>query len=238
MHGRAERTDVGAPEAELVCIDLDAELVHRRRYWRLLSPEERVRSARYRRVRDADRFIVRHGRLRELLQQRLGCAATELPLAADRFGKLSVAGGALAFNLAHSRGVALYAFAWERAVGCDIEWRHDDFPCLPIAERFFHPAEIEALQALPPHRRGHGFFACWTRKEAYLKGIGTGLAVALDSFAVTVDPHAPARFIAGGDGWRLVSWEPLPGYQAALAIAARRESGALPPETSGSERST
>jgi 4'-phosphopantetheinyl transferase len=70
------------------------------------------------------------------------------------------------------------------------------------------------------------FFACWTRKEAYLKALGDGLAVPLDQFSVSVAPGEPARLlgVAGKPGeaarWSMLELRPSPGYVAALVVEA------------------
>jgi 4'-phosphopantetheinyl transferase len=211
----------GAETAPAVSwIDMDAAAAELDHYWPLLSNDEQARSRTYRTPRDAARFIVRRGQLRKLLALRLGGEPSEITLSSDAFGKLSVPTSPLAFSLSHSRQIALYVFAPDGAIGCDIEWHDPDFASERTAERFFAPEEVTALRRLPPARRLAGFFACWTRKEAYLKALGLGLSVPLDSFAISPDPDRPARFLRGGEGWNIHSWPLLPDFAAALAVDA------------------
>jgi 4'-phosphopantetheinyl transferase len=68
------------------------------------------------------------------------------------------------------------------------------------------------------------FFACWTRKEAYLKAKGEGLSLGLDQFEVSVVPGEPAALLSiKGDPkkashWSLKDLNPGPGYVGALAV--------------------
>ena len=215
--GTSGSRDPSEQSPAITWIDMDAAAVRIDRYWPLLSDAEQARSRSYRAERDAARFIVRRGHLRALLAERLQCGPDEIALAVDAFGKPFLPDSALAFNLSHSRQIALYAFAGAGAIGCDIEWRDPDFACARTAAHFFASEEIGALRLLPPARQVAGFFACWTRKEAYLKALGTGLSVPLDAFAISPDPDGPAQFLRGGAGWEVRSWSPLPDFAAALA---------------------
>lgn len=130
----------------------------------------------------------------------------------------------LAFNLSHSRGRALVAVAPSGEVGVDLERYRRDLPIDRLAARFFSPREIAALRATSDEVRHAAFFACWTRKEAFVKATGAGIfRQPLRSFAVSIEPGpGPVRLeIPGHDGeagrWRLMSLDAGPGYAAAVA---------------------
>jgi len=211
-----------APAAVAIAlVDLDVGAAALARCESRLDSAERERAARFRHERDRDRFVARRGQLRELLGHDLGIAPDALRLAEDAHGKpVLLDDPDLSFNLSHSNGRALIATARGVAIGCDIEWRNPDLACPRVARRLFARAECEALTALPPDQWVAGFFNCWTRKEAYVKALGLGLSYPLDAFTVSVAPDAPARFISDEPGWTLGSFEPAPGYQAALATWA------------------
>ena len=71
--------------------------------------------------------------------------------------------------------------------------------------------------------RERAFFSCWTRKEAYIKAVGEGLSVPLNSFRVTLRPGEPTRFIhlahdtTAARAWALHNLDPDHQYAAALA---------------------
>src|SRR5712692_3916734 len=102
---------------ELYWMTLDPGVAERARFARMLSPDERRRAERFRFPRDRWRYVVRRGRLRELLAIRLGCTPAEVPLSCNGFGKPRIEPNSrlqsrdLRFSLSHSGGLALYAIA-------------------------------------------------------------------------------------------------------------------------------
>jgi 4'-phosphopantetheinyl transferase len=71
---------------------------------------------------------------------------------------------------------------------------------------------------LPPAARPAAFFRIWTRKEAYVKGIGKGLSMPLTAVDVRESPIAVRR--AGGapqPAWVCRDLDVAPGYAAAVA---------------------
>jgi 4'-phosphopantetheinyl transferase len=109
-------------------------------------------------------------------------------------------------------------------VGVDIERVRPEFGGFAIAERFFAPAEVAALRALPEESRRLAFFHGWARKEAYIKAKGKGLALPLDQFEVAIDPARPVALLATppdpeeASRWSLVEIPAEPGFVAALCV--------------------
>ena len=189
----------------------------------LLSVEERTRAARFVFPSDGRRFIVAHGRLRQILGGYAGADPASLVIANGASGKPFLASpcAGLRFSLSHSGDTALVAVAWDREVGVDLEAVRPLGDVLGLAASCFSPAERRALGAVPHKERLNCFFDGWTRKEAFLKLMGDGLSRPLDSFDVTLGPAEPARLmrVTGGRAGdcSLQAIEVGPGYRGALA---------------------
>jgi 4'-phosphopantetheinyl transferase len=130
----------------------------------------------------------------------------------------------LNFNMSHSNEMAIYGVVRNRQIGVDIERIQTDFACEEIAARIFSPQENATLRSLPPRMKHEAFFNCWTRKEAFIKAKGLGLAYPLNQFEVSLIPGEPARLISIEEDlfeatrWSLLELEPDPDYAAALAV--------------------
>jgi 4'-phosphopantetheinyl transferase len=210
-----DRAAAGIATLTLLDLDLPRAALDEYRCW--LDADECLRASQFRRPIDRDRFVARRGLMRAQLGQELGIAPQMVRIATDEHGKPFLRDDPdLAFNLSHSHGLALLATMRGGAIGCDIEWRNPELACPRVAERLFAREEYETLTALPPEQWIAGFYNCWTRKEAYVKALGLGLSHPLDAFTVSVAPSEPARFTSDEPGWTLTSFEPAPGYQAAL----------------------
>lgn len=180
-----------------------------------LDAGERRRHASFLRRADRIRYGVAHAALRRLLGELTGTAPAAL-----RFGRracprcggphgrpvLERPAGGPEFSLSHGGGLVLVAVAPGR-VGVDVEPVKDTPPEPSLVERL-HPAERAVVRAAPEGLRSAAFTRLWTRKEAYLKGLGVGLGRALD--ADDVSTAVP--------GWHLVDLAPGNGHAGALAV--------------------
>jgi phosphopantetheinyl transferase len=178
----------------------------------LLSSDESHRAAGFYFERDRRRFVVGRGILRILLSRYLGCTPQQIRLCYGANGKPALSEPApaaaeetLHFNVAHSEGLALFAFTRAGEVGIDVESMRDlpDWP--QVAEASFSPHELAQLRACPAERRRDEFFRAWTRQEAVLKALGTGLGAIAETGAESAFNVYPLD--AG------------PGFAAALACS-------------------
>ena len=95
---------------------------------------------------------------------------------------------ALRFNVSHSANTALIAIGSGYQLGVDVEKIRDEVNATSLAERYLFLRERAELRVLPNHFLSAGFFACWTREEAFLKATGTGLSFPLADFSVSAHP--------------------------------------------------
>jgi 4'-phosphopantetheinyl transferase len=190
----------------------------------LLTSDERQRAARFVSVLARTEFIVARATLRLLLSRYVNDHPSQHRFAHGGNGKPSLIGRELFFNVSHTRGLAVYAFTRRGEVGIDVEQLRPRATLLDMAARFFAPGEAAAIHALPPELREEAFFHVWTRKEAFIKATGHGLAFGLERFEVSVPPDDPARVrhvdgdTGAGATWSLTALTPAAGYVAALAI--------------------
>ena len=188
-----------------------------------LSADERERAHGLLTGTHQRRFVVARAMLRRLLGLYLSQASGAVAFSRGAHGKPFLQEGGLQFNVSHTRELALYAIAHTREVGVDVEWMRPQVAHEQIAARFFSLEEQEALGRVPAEARRAAFYNIWTRKEAYVKARGDGLAAGLGTFAVSLG--AEATLLRSDEGrdeverWKLVALEPADGYAAALCGA-------------------
>jgi 4'-phosphopantetheinyl transferase len=191
----------------------------------LLSGDERARAGRLRTLELSHDFVAARAARREILARYLGARPERIEFVRAAGGKPAVAGGGdLRFSASDTRGAALLAVAHGREVGIDVERARPLHDALELARRFLSPAEQRVLAGVEGPEREATFLRCWTRKEAFVKALGTGLAHPLDAFDVACGPGEEARLLADRadpdaiDRWRLISLEDGPEWFAALVV--------------------
>ncbi|MCN4143575.1 MAG: 4'-phosphopantetheinyl transferase superfamily protein [Thiohalomonas sp.] len=162
------------------------------------SDEEKARVERFKFAIHRSRFIASHGFVRTILANYLKIEADAIEFKKGEQGKpyLAVTNSSdnhnLQFNLSHTEDVALLAITQGVEIGIDIECSERKTNWKGIVQRFFTESEQKVLFALSEEQQKAAFFELWTRKEAYMKVLGTGLSLAPTKFSLTVPPEKPA----------------------------------------------
>jgi 4'-phosphopantetheinyl transferase len=194
---------------------------------RSLSSDELAKADRFCFARDRNRFVAGRGILRAILARYTGRKPADVVFHYSRYGKPRLReepANAIRFNLAHSGEIALFAFGRSRKIGVDLEELRPLADLETIARCFFSATENKALHSLPTELRVEAFLTCWTRKEAYIKGLGVGLSFPLKSFDVSLRPGEPVHFLgmrgrsAKAAGWVLCELHPGPTHVGAMAV--------------------
>ena len=195
-------------------------------YQAMLCADELERAARFKFDNKRREYIVTRGLLREALAVLLKTPAQEIQLTytAENKPVLETRGQQqqLVFNATHSHGQALVAASLNRQLGIDIEKIRDDVEYEKLAQRYFSENEQQALQAYAGDKQA-AFFATWTRKEAFVKAVGKGIAFGLSEFDVTVDPQLEPQMLATRwqaddvHNWFMASLPVAENYQACVA---------------------
>ncbi|SEG50129.1 4'-phosphopantetheinyl transferase superfamily protein [Paenibacillus sp. UNC499MF] len=148
-----------------------------------LSEEKRAKAQKFYRQEDRIRAVAADALARWCLCRRLAAVNPELRFGTNDYGKphLTAPRTGVHYNVTHS-GCWVAAAVAEAEVGIDVEQIHQ--VDLDIAERFFSAAEKQDLFSLPPEERLDYFFDLWTLKESYIKAVGKGLSIPLDSFSI------------------------------------------------------
>lgn len=204
--GRLDLWLVRRPEkgaAELDCSELDEA--------------ERRRAASFIRPADGLLYAAAHVALRRLLGRYTGTAPRDVrfvhepcPGCGGPHGRPAVAAAPLHFSLSHSSGVALVGVA-AVPLGVDVE-RLPRPEAVEVCTPALHSDEQAELAAAGEAHRGPLFGRIWTRKEAYLKGIGTGLS------------RSPAEDYLGADttryppGWTVLDVPCNDTHAASVAV--------------------
>ncbi|QFY44507.1 4'-phosphopantetheinyl transferase superfamily protein [Candidatus Methylospira mobilis] len=198
---------------------------------RLLSEDEREKANRFVFERDRAHYVTARAALRCLLGGYLLTDPAEIHFSYGVCGKPELGGelaGRLQFNLAHAGNWAIYAVSGGSEIGIDTEpLNNNDASWQQLAPMVFSRHEQAELASIPLQEKHLAFLRGWTRKEAYVKGCGDGLSLALDSFSVPLGSIERQKAVSAADGhsppdnWWIYPLDPIPAHVTALAVKSR-----------------
>lgn len=194
--------------------------------WPILEAREQAQAAKFRFPVLRQRYIHTHGVLRQILADYLPSIYPEnIRIVPAEFGKPYLSDyPELFFNLSHSGSWVLIGVA-SSDVGVDIEVISARSGLPGLVEKCFAPTEREYWQQLPLNQQTAVFFDFWTRKEAFVKAAGRGIALGLERCVIDTDCFADFAAIpiecGQVDDWQMIPLEAAENCKAALVIMGR-----------------
>jgi 4'-phosphopantetheinyl transferase len=207
---------------------LGTPVAHLQAMMDILCTEEREKAERFHFQADRERHVVGRALVRVLLGYLLAIKPDEIAFRYSEAGKPSLTAAQNSadyqFNVSHSGDLILVAVTARRAIGVDVEKIREEVELDAIAARFFSQRERADLAAVSPDQRRGAFFACWSRKEAFIKATGAGLGRPLEAFDVSVRPEEAAMLRetrpdqAEAARWIIRDLDVDPDHKAAVAV--------------------
>ncbi|WP_372366097.1 4'-phosphopantetheinyl transferase superfamily protein [Candidatus Uabimicrobium sp. HlEnr_7] len=179
-----EDVSLGENHTHIWYISLQAEKDELNYFSQLLNDEELKKAARFHFEKHRVHFIIARAVMRILLGKYLEKSPCKINFIYGEHGKPYIEKNPIFFNISHSGDKALLAVNKTHEVGIDIELMRDNVSCEQIATRYFSQTEVLELAQTPLSQKKTAFFRGWSRKEAYIKGLGDGLTMPLADFYV------------------------------------------------------
>lgn len=157
-------------------------------YWEILNDEEKLKALRYKFDKDRNCYVIARSILKKLLSIYLNIRARHIEIKLGDYGKPYIHHSSkINFNISHSNKAILIGFVLNDNFGIDVEYTQRKLNVKRLAKQFFSEEELNALLALDITDRLQGFYNCWTRKEAFIKALGSGLSFPLHQFVVSLN---------------------------------------------------
>ncbi|OMF91673.1 4'-phosphopantetheinyl transferase superfamily protein [Paenibacillus sp. FSL R7-0337] len=182
-----------------------------------LPEGRRQKHLEFRFLQDKLRGVTGDMLMRMVLSSMMDRPIEDISIAVNCFGKPVLLGNkqGLGFNISHSGDWVVLATGPSSQIGVDVE-RIDEVH-LDLALRFFREDEYRSiLKVEMGEHRLLQFFRIWTAKESYIKAIGKGMTIPLESFStVEGDEMASEKWIFGKK-WYFKSYLLEVGYSLTI----------------------
>lgn len=194
-----------------------------------LSAFEMERAALFSTKELSRRFVFARGLLRTVLSRYVGEKPKDILFQYTSLGKPYVNNRTLHFNLSHSGDLVFLVVSEEFELGADVEELRPVAEALSISNRWFSTPEVKWISASADHDAA--FLRCWVIREAFVKAVGFGLMLPLNSFGVFLPEfdderkEEAAMYLAPvitkherGEDVHIIEYQPKHGYCAAIAV--------------------
>ncbi len=166
----------------------------------MLDADEQVHAEQMKNNLLRNRYVVVRGSLRNILAGILDQQPEKIRIKKAEHGKPYLADyPELVFNLSHSAGTMVLAVGWNCRLGVDIECCKSRSGMAGLVDKCFGIEEIAYWSRLPEAQKIPEFYRYWTRKEAFVKATGRGIALGLD--CCVINPERQTEFLRVPPGY-------------------------------------
>lgn len=163
-------------------------------YWDMLEQTEQQYANTMKNVHLRNRYVSVHAQLRIQLAKTVNIAPTQLRILKSKYGKPYLADFPnLAFNLSHTANKMVVASGYDTELGIDIEQCKPRTNLASLVDKCFASEEKDYWRQLPVSQQLPGFYRFWTRKEAFVKATGRGIALGLKQ--CVINPRKQSEFL-------------------------------------------
>lgn len=191
-----------------------------------VSPEKRARIQRFYREEDRVRGLIADILARSVITRETGLENHQIEFYTNDYGKPFLKGrDDFQFNLSHS-GIWVVGAMDNLPIGIDVE-RIQPID-LDISENYFSPDEHQDLMAQVD--KFAYFFTLWSLKESYIKIVGKGLSLPLNSFSIKFFSPDDIRIKAEGqllEDTFFLSYDIHKDYKMAVCTHQRKFPGSV-----------
>ena len=185
---------LGINEVEIWHGKVTAEDAYYQAYWNVLDEAEQTQARKFKNALLHKRYVEVHGRLRNTLAQMLKQPPEKISIKKAGHGKPYLADHPeLAFNISHSVDRLMIAIGRNSQLGVDIEICKERFNLSGLVDKCFAEEEASYWTKLPETQKNQAFYRFWTRKEAFVKATGHGIALGLNE--CVINPENPTEFL-------------------------------------------
>jgi 4'-phosphopantetheinyl transferase len=140
----------------------------------LIDGNEKLKADNLHFEEDRHTTVLCHSLLRVMLSKKLNTDPSGIRILYKDNGKPRLEDDSLYFSISHTHDAFAFAISDGFEIGVDLEKNDRNIDFLSITRKFFSTAERAYILDSPSDSRNR-FFLLWTRKEALLKALGTGI---------------------------------------------------------------
>ena len=179
---------------EVTLVKIIEDVPFYKEYMKYVSIDRKLKIIKYKNEIDKKRSLLTELLIKKATNQALNIPINEIKISYNPYGKPYIDNVRnFKFNVSHSGSYVVIATS-KGKVGIDIEQINNVDS--GISDRFYTEKENEYISFFESEeKKEEAFYAIWTLKESYVKALGKGLRIPLNSFEFEIDKNMNVKVL-------------------------------------------